>query len=274
MLVVLNLQFMSRKIIIAGNWKMNMKQAETQSFLSSLTELITNEKKQGDFEVLVFPPFTSLETAQTEITKLGLNFRVGAQDISQFKSGAYTGEISADMLAEINVNDVLVGHSERREIMKEDNSIINAKLKAALESGFKVILCCGESQAIRENGSTDNWVCEQMQTAFAGLEADNEIYERVSVAYEPIWAIGTGKTCDSTEANRVISVIRSKLAEIFSEKTAAEMRILYGGSVNSANIEELLAKEDIDGALIGGAAIKKEEFSGIIKKTLAKHSKV
>lgn len=264
---------MSRKFIIAGNWKMNMKQSETQSFLSALAELIPAEKKQNDFEVLVFPPFTSIEAAQKTIKDQALNFRVGAQNFSQFKSGAYTGEINAEMLTEINVQDVLVGHSERREILKEDDSIINAKLKAGLDSGFKVILCCGESQTIREQGTTDKWVCDQMQTAFAGLESTTDITKKVAIAYEPIWAIGTGKTCDSTEANRVISVIRKKIAEIFNAKIAEEMRILYGGSVNSANIEELMSKPDIDGALIGGASIKKDEFSSIIKKVLGLFAK-
>lgn len=265
---------MSRKYIIAGNWKMNMNQEETRNFLQNLAELIPNEKKQSDFEVLIFPPFTSINVAKEEVLNHQLNFRVGAQNISQFKSGAYTGEINGTMLAELRVKDVLVGHSERREILKEDDSIVNAKLKAALEAGFNVVLCCGESQSIREEGKTDTWVCNQMQSAFADLESYANIEEKVSIAYEPIWAIGTGKTCDSTEANRVISVIRNKLSEIFNSKVSAEMRILYGGSVNAANIEELLAKSDIDGALIGGASIKKEEFSSIIKKTSALFSRI
>jgi len=187
---------------------------------------------------------------------------VSAQDISQFDNGAYTGEISAEMLKEIGVDTVLVGHSERREIFKEDDSIINAKTIQALKNSLRVILCCGESDAIRSENKTDEWIKAQISSGLQNISADS--LANIVIAYEPIWAIGTGKTCDSVEANRVIKMIRDHLATLYSKDLADKMQILYGGSVKSSNAAELLSQSDIDGALVGGASLKAEEFSLIV----------
>lgn len=239
-----------------------MNKAQTTEFLTSLFKELKAEDLQS-VESMIIPPFTSLDTAKAEIDKSGLSVQLGAQDLSQYASGAYTGEISTDMIKETGANAVLVGHSERREIFNEDDSIINAKLKTGIEAGLTVVLCCGESEATREAGKTDEWVCGQIASALEGQDF-SKMTEQLVVAYEPIWAIGTGKTCDATEANRVITQIRAELVKILGEDTAQKIRILYGGSVKSANIEEIITQSDIDGALIGGASLKVEEYSKII----------
>jgi triosephosphate isomerase len=259
---------MQRKYLIAGNWKLNMNQAQTESFLQDLSADLNSIKNISDIETMVIPPFTSLEKARNIIRAKSLPFKLGAQDLSQYDSGAYTGEISAEMLMEIGVEYVLVGHSERREIFHESDSIINAKLKQALSKGLKVILCCGESEATRDAGATDTWVCNQMESAFRYIDFSNlNLPQNLVVAYEPIWAIGTGKVCQADEANRVISVIRKKLATILGENISDQIRILYGGSVKGSNIDEIIQQTDIDGALVGGASLKKEDILAIIKST-------
>jgi len=261
---------MPRKYLIAGNWKLNMTQAQTDSFLSELTEVINPIKNISSIETMVIPSFTSLEKAKSVICQKALPFKLGAQDISQYDSGAYTGEVSAEMLLEIGVDYVLVGHSERREIFLENDAVINAKLKQALSKGLKVILCCGESEATREAGNTDNWVCDQIESALSGLDlAVFNFPQNLVVAYEPIWAIGTGKVCQADEANRVISVIRNKLATLLGKNTSDQVRILYGGSVKGSNIDEIIQQSDIDGALVGGASLKKEDITAIINATAA-----
>ncbi len=253
---------MSRKKIIAGNWKLNMNQAETKKFLAALAPKLKIEDLQ-EIEVVICPTFTSLATAKESIKNS--NITLAAQDVSQYQSGAYTGEISAAMLQEIGVSSVLVGHSERRETFKEDDTIINAKLKTALEAGLKVILCCGESEATRDAGKTDSWVTGQIESALNGVSAESLI--NIVIAYEPIWAIGTGKTCDCSEANRVIKLIRNKVASLAGQEQAQKLRILYGGSVKASTIEETVKESDIDGCLVGGASIKEDEISAIISVT-------
>lgn len=256
---------MSRKKIIAGNWKLNMNQAETKLFLSSLTSKLKKEDLQ-EVEVIICPTFTSLATASELIKSTNSNIHLAAQDLSQYKSGAYTGEISAAMLQEIGVSSVLVGHSERREYFKEDDAVINAKLKAALEAGLQVILCCGESEATRDAGNTDAWVTGQIEAALTGIQTQS-LSSNIVIAYEPIWAIGTGKTCDCSEANRVIKLIRTKVAQLAGDQQADKVRILYGGSVKASTIEETMKESDIDGCLVGGASIKEDEISAIIAVT-------
>lgn len=260
---------MSRNIIIAGNWKLNLTQSETKEFLSELLHKTKTMDIKDPVKVLVHPSFTSLAQANESLKNSAINF--GAQNCSSQKSGAYTGEVSLDMLAETGAESIIIGHSERREIFGETDKDINEKFKAIQSNGkFTAILCCGESERTREEGKTDIWVESQIEAAFKDIKLDTSNLSRVVIAYEPIWAIGTGKTCDSDEANRVIEVIRKKMASLYSKEIADQISILYGGSVKASNIEELLSKSDIDGALIGGASLKVDEFSSIIEIAIKK----
>ena len=245
-----------RKPIIAGNWKLNKNQKETKDLANELVKGLDNPQA----EVIIFPTFTSLSAAAESIK--GSVIKLGAQDFSQYDSGAYTGEVSIEMLKEIGVEVLLIGHSERREIFNEDDSVINAKLSQALKSDLDIILCCGESLETREANKTDEWVTGQIAKALENNSVSN--FQKLSIAYEPIWAIGTGKTCDSAEANRVIAAIRTKVKEILGDVAADQIRILYGGSVKPSSIEEQMAQSDIDGALVGGASLKSEDFLKII----------
>lgn len=260
-----------RKKIIAGNWKLNMTQDQTKSFLSEVSSKL-NQNDLTQVQALVCPSFTSLAVAANAIKESGLTIALGAQNCSQHKSGAYTGEINTEMLKEIGVTHVLVGHSERREHFSEDNATINAKVKTGIEAGLHVILCCGESEATRESGETDAWVAGQIEAGIKGLEL-NDFASRITIAYEPIWAIGTGKVCDSAEANRVIKVIRCKLAQLLNQTTADATSILYGGSVKSSNIDEIMGQSDIDGALVGGASIQVAEFPALVASAAKEASK-
>lgn len=262
---------MNRRKMIAGNWKLNMKQSETEEFLTSLTASLDTSTLKA-IEVIVCPTFTSLNSAANSIKNNKSNIILGAQDLSQYTSGAYTGEINAAMLQEIGVDYVLVGHSERREYFKEDDSVINAKLKTALSSGLKAILCCGETESIRDSEQTDTWIESQIEAALAGIDSTN-LASKLVIAYEPIWAIGTGKVCESREANRVIKVIRDKLSQLIGKNEASSIRILYGGSVKSKNADEILSQSEIDGCLVGGASIIKEEFTSIISAATKLSSK-
>jgi triosephosphate isomerase (TIM) len=263
---------MIRKPFIAGNWKLNKNIKETKELSKTIADSVKSKGSLDSVDISIIPVFTSLSAAQEIISSRfssDQKIKLGAQDLSQFKSGAYTGEISAEMLQEIGVDLVLIGHSERREIFKEDDSIINAKFKRALEAGLEVILCCGESLETRKSGKTDEWIESQIQSAFQGLSVDAS---RVSIAYEPIWAIGTGETCESDEANRVIKLIRHKLSSILGQEQASKMRILYGGSVKPSTIAEQMSKSDIDGALVGGASLNPEDFLAIIENTCKQFS--
>ncbi|MDD9898168.1 MAG: triose-phosphate isomerase [Candidatus Melainabacteria bacterium] len=262
---------MKRKKIIAGNWKLNMNQAQTRDFLKEVSGKLSADDLNA-IEAIVCPPFTSIAAAGETIKEANLKIAVGAQNLSQHQSGAYTGEINAEMLKELGISSVLVGHSERRETFAEDDSVIKAKLNTGLEAGLNVILCCGESEATREVGDTDKWVAGQIASALEGLSL-TDFASRVTIAYEPIWAIGTGKVCDSAEANRVCAMIRSKLAEILDQASADATRILYGGSVKSSNVDEIIAQSDIDGALVGGASIKVEEFPALVASAARESAK-
>ncbi len=249
---------MTRKVLIAGNWKLNKNSQETREFLGALEKFLLSHS-QIKSEVVVFPTFTSLAAAQTQIQKS----KLGAQNLSEHISGAFTGEVSAEMLKELSVTYVLVGHSERREIFKEDDKTLNAKVLRALNAGLKVIFCCGESLQTREAGLTDTWIQNQIKEGLQNVAKDN-ISDNIVIAYEPIWAIGTGKTCEASEANRVIRLIREQITILFGETNAQQMRILYGGSVKASTITEQMQESDIDGALIGGASLSIDEFCSII----------
>lgn len=245
---------MLRKPIIAGNWKMNKTVSESVDFAKSLLD-ITNDK----VEALICVPFTSL----TEVKKVvdGSGIKLGAQNMHWEESGAYTGEVSAEMLKDIGVDYVIIGHSERREYYGETDETVNKKVKKAFEIGISPIMCCGETLEEREEGKAESKIKSQIEKGIEGLSAEQ--IENLVVAYEPIWAIGTGKTATSEQANDIIKHIREVVREEYGD-SADKMRIQYGGSVKPDNIKELMDQSDIDGALVGGASLKKEDFSALI----------
>ncbi len=247
---------MMRRPIIAGNWKMNKTPDEARALIEDLKPLVAD----AEAEVVVCPPFFCLAAA-VEAVK-GSSIKVGAQNLHFKKSGAYTGEVSADMLTALGVEYVIIGHSERRQYFAETDETVNLKVKAALEAGLKPIVCVGESLSQRENGITKEFVSMQTKLALKGLSADEA--KGVVIAYEPIWAIGTGKTATSDEANETIGDIRAALREEFGD-AADEIRIQYGGSMKGSNAKELMAKPEIDGGLIGGASLKAEDFEKVVK---------
>ena len=245
-----------RKPIIAGNWKMNNTNAAAKALIEELKPLV----KDAKCEVVTCVPYTCISTV-VEATK-GTNIKVGAENVHWAKSGAFTGEISAEMLKEIGVEYVIIGHSERRQYFGETDATVNARMKAALEAGLKPIVCVGELLSEREGGLTEQVVRTQTVNGFEGITAEQ--MENVVIAYEPVWAIGTGKTATAEDANETIGYIRSVLAEIFGAEVAEGVRIQYGGSMNPKNASELMAKEQIDGGLIGGASLKAGDFSLVV----------
>jgi triosephosphate isomerase len=245
-----------RKAIIAGNWKMNKTAKEAAQLIIGLRDKV----KDANCEVVICPPFTSL--AQAITLAEGTNIMVGAQNMYFEESGAYTGEISPLMLKNIGVKYVILGHSERRQIFKEDDALINKKVKSALVNGLIPILCCGETLEEREAGKTFEIINKQLKADLIDIDA-NSVANMV-IAYEPIWAIGTGKTATSEDANDVIKSIREKIKEMFGDEAAEGIRIQYGGSVKPSTIKEQMSQSDIDGALVGGASLTVEDFSGIV----------
>ena len=241
---------MARKKIVAGNWKMNMTPSEAVKLVAELKDLVKND----DVDVVYCVPAIDIVPV-VEAVK-GTNVKVGAENMYFEESGAYTGEISAAMLVDAGVKYVIIGHSERRDYFKEDDVLLNKKVKKAFEAGLTPILCCGESLEQREMGVTMDWIRLQIKSDLAGITADQ--VKSMVIAYEPIWAIGTGKTATSDQAQEVCKGIRDCIAEIYDEATAEAVRIQYGGSMNAGNAAELLAKPDIDGGLIGGASLKAE----------------
>ena len=246
-----------RQAVIAGNWKMNKTRPEAKALIEQIKPLV----KDADCGVVVCVPYTNLETA-LEATK-GSNIKVGAENCHWAKSGAFTGEISADMLAEMGVEYVVIGHSERRQYFGETDKTVNQRVRAALDAGLKVILCAGELLEQREQGITEE-VCG-MQTKVALCGVSKEELSHIIIAYEPVWAIGTGKTATAEQADEVNGFIRSVVAGLYGEDAAQALTIQYGGSMNAKNAEELLSKEHVDGGLIGGASLKAEDFSIIVK---------
>ncbi len=247
-----------RKAIIAGNWKMNKTRPEAKALLEELKPLA--QGIQG-VEVVACVPFTNLETALG--VTAGTNIKIGAQNCHFEKSGAFTGEISADMLTEMGVEYVVLGHSERRQYFGETDETVNKRTKAALAAGLKPIVCVGELLWERECGITEEVIGRQIKLDFFGISAED--MKKCVIAYEPVWAIGTGKTATAEQAQEVCAFIRAALAKKYDAKLAEEITIQYGGSMNAKNAAELLAKPDVDGGLIGGASLKAADFTEIIK---------
>jgi len=253
---------MARQPIIAGNWKMNLNHFEAILLVQKLAASLT-EQQLTEVETVVLPPFTDLRSVQTAIEGDKLLFGIGAQDLSKHPSGAYTGEVSGAMLAKLNVTYVLAGHSERREYHDEDDTLVNAKVKAAFVAGLTPILCVGEGLVTREEGTHVVHCTNQLAAGLDGLKAEQ--VQQVVVAYEPVWAIGTGKTATPEDAQEVCAALRVKLAELHGAEVADAVRVQYGGSVKAGNIAAIMAQPDIDGALVGGASLDAEEFASIVR---------
>ncbi len=246
---------MSRKKIIAGNWKMNMTPSEAVALINTLKPLVQND----EVDVLLCVPAIDIIPAM-EAAK-GTNIQIGAENMYFEEKGAYTGEISPNMLVDAGVKYVIIGHSERREYFAETNETVNKKVLKAFEHGITPIICCGESLTQREQGITIDWIRQQIKIAFLNVTADQA--KTAVIAYEPIWAIGTGKVATTEQAQEVCAAIRACISEIYDEATAAAIRIQYGGSVSAASAPELFAQADIDGGLVGGASLK-PDFGAIV----------
>ncbi len=247
----------TRKTIIAGNWKMNKTPDEAKALITEMIPLV----KDADCDVIACVPFVDLATAQ-EAAK-GTNIKIGAENCHWAKSGAFTGEISADMLAAMGIEYVILGHSERRQYFGETDVTVNQRVRAALDAGLTVILCVGELKEEREQGITAELCRMQTKIALQGVSAEE--MSRIVIAYEPVWAIGTGLTATSDQADEVCGIIRDVLAELYSKEVAEATTIQYGGSMNDANAEELLSKVNVDGGLIGGASLVAEKFAKIVE---------
>ena len=247
-----------RKVIVAGNWKMNKTAKEAKKFISELKPLVADVKNAG---VVIGAPFTALETAVKEAE--GSNIKIAAQNMNPNENGAYTGEISPLMLKDLGVEYVILGHSERREYYGETDKFINEKLKSALKHELKPILCIGEKLEERENGTTEKVVKEQL---IGGLEGVCEkSVENVVIAYEPVWAIGTGKTATPEQAQEVHAFIRKLLTDLYGAEVAENITVQYGGSMKADNAHELISQKDIDGGLVGGASLEAGSFAEIVK---------
>ena len=245
-----------RRKVIAGNWKMNMLPNEAINFIQELAPLVKDTKN----EVILCVPYTDLFYALLHVQ--GTNIKIGAQNMHWEEKGAYTGEVSAPMLKSIGVEYVIIGHSERRQYFAETDETVNKKIKAAFTNGLKPIVCVGETLEQRENGETVKIITNQTKLALEGL-TDEQVKNTI-IAYEPIWAIGTGKTATSEDANNSIKAIRDEICQIYGQNVANGVIIQYGGSVKSSNAKELFEMSDIDGGLVGGASLKSEEFSKIV----------
>ena len=246
-----------RKAVIAGNWKMNKTPAEAKELISAIAPLV----KDAGCDVVACTPFVDLASAQDAAA--GTNIQIGAENCHWEKSGAYTGEISAEMLASMGVNIVIIGHSERRQYFGETDVTVQKRVRAALDAGLTVILCVGETLEQREQGITSELVAMQTKIALGGVS--EEELKRVIIAYEPVWAIGTGKTATAQQANEVCHTIREVIGAVYSQAAADGITIQYGGSMNAGNAAELLAQPDVDGGLIGGASLKPNDFATIVK---------
>ena len=244
---------------IAGNWKMNLTHLEAIQFIQDLGYEFKNK---NNIDVCICPPFTALRSVKNIIDADKLSIKIGAQNMHWEESGAFTGEISPLMLAALGMDYVIIGHSERREYFSETNEIVNKKVKSAFVHNLKPIMCVGESLAIRESGKAREFVLGQVTECLKDIDVKN-IFD-LTIAYEPIWAIGTGKNATSNDANDMCSAIRKKIADLYNNSAAELLRIQYGGSVKPSNITELMSMPDIDGALVGGASIKVEDFAAII----------
>ncbi|MEY3890586.1 MAG: hypothetical protein RLY62_768 [Actinomycetota bacterium] len=253
---------MLRKPLIAGNWKMNLNHLEAIAVTQKLAYSL-EDRDYDAVEVVIIPPFTDIRSVQTLVDGDRLRLLYGAQDISVAESGAYTGEISGSMLNKLGCTYVLVGHSERRTNHSESDEIVNKKIKASLANELKPILCIGEELSVREAGNQISFVLEQLRNGLKGFHKPD--LKKIVIAYEPVWAIGTGKTATPEDAQEVCSAIRSELRKIGNDEIADNCRILYGGSVKSINTLDIMKEVDVDGALVGGASLDPEEFARISK---------
>ncbi|MGE5592640.1 MAG: triose-phosphate isomerase [Betaproteobacteria bacterium] len=247
-----------RRRIIAGNWKMNKTRDEAVDLVGDLKEMLADV---GDVEVVVCPPFTALDAVREALR--GSNVELGAQNMYWEEEGAFTGEISPLMLRNLGCTYVILGHSERRTYFGETDEGVNRKVKSAIANGLLPIICVGETLEQRDAGKTEEVVVRQTKAALSGVKTNGA--ERIVIAYEPVWAIGTGRNASADEANRVIRLIRQSVAEMFNERIAQEVRIQYGGSVKPQNIADFLGQPDIDGALVGGASLDAASFAAIVK---------
>ena len=251
-----------RKPLIAGNWKMNLNHLEAIAVTQKLSYSL-DDKDYDALEVVVIPPFTDIRSVQTLIDGDRLRLSYGAQDLSPEVSGAFTGDISGSMLNKLGVSYVTVGHSERRAIHNEDDNLVNRKIKAALANEITPIFCIGEELSIREAGNHVEHVLNQVRNGLKGFHKPD--LKKIVFAYEPVWAIGTGKTASAEDAQEVCSAIRVELEKIGSSEISGAARILYGGSVKSSNIVEIMKQDDVDGVLVGGASLDAEEFARIAR---------
>lgn len=253
---------MARTPLMAGNWKMNLNHLEAVHLVQGLAMALDDANfTYDDVEVVVIPPFTDIRSVQTVVEGDNLKIKYGAQDISTHESGAYTGEVSAAMLAKLGVSYVVVGHSERREYHGESDALVGEKARVALAAGMTPIICCGEGLEVRKEGRHVEHVLAQIDGALDGMDAEQAA--KIVIAYEPIWAIGTGEVATPEDAQEVCGAIRARLAELYTPELADSVRVLYGGSVKSTNVADIMAQPDVDGGLVGGASLKAEEFSKI-----------
>ncbi len=258
---------MSRKPIIAGNWKMNLLQTQARELFIGIAKYAENYKVEELPTIVIAPTFLSVGAVESmRCDRCRPLVKTAVQNCHWENSGAYTGEISVEMAKDAGCDYVIIGHSERRQYFSETDEMINKKAKAILAGGLIPIICCGETLEQREAGVTDSHIAGQIKAALEGISSED--VEKSVIAYEPIWAIGTGKTCDSAEANRVIAMIRNVVKEVAGAKASEEIRILYGGSVKPNTIEEQMRQSDIDGALVGGASLKIDSFNEIIENTM------
>ena len=257
---------MARKPMMAGNWKMNNTIAEAVVLAQEISNHYEKEWPEH-VDVVVCPPYVDLKPVKTVFDFDKAKVSVAAQNVYWEPAGAFTGEVSVPMLKEIGCTHCIVGHSERRELFGETNEDVNRKVKALVAGGIAPIVCVGESLAVRDAGTTDEYVCAQVRAALAGLDAAENMAGAV-IAYEPIWAIGTGRTATPEQAEAVCAAIRATLAELFGGEVAEDARVLYGGSMNPGNVEALVAQPDIDGGLVGGASLKAESFVQLIEACL------
>ncbi|AJW39135.1 Triosephosphate isomerase [Rhodococcus sp. B7740] len=249
---------MARKPLIAGNWKMNLNHLEAISLVQKIAFSLP-EKYFDKVDVTVIPPFTDIRSVQTLVEGDKVLLTYGAQDVSSEDKGAFTGEISGSMLAKLGCTFVVVGHSERRTLHNEDDAVVLAKTKAALKNGLTPIVCIGEGLNIREAGEHVAYNVAQLRGSLDGLSAED--ISKVVIAYEPVWAIGTGRVASASDAQEVCGAIREELKSLSSGEVAAGVRVLYGGSVNAKNVGEIVGQPDVDGALVGGASLKADEFA-------------
>ena len=255
---------MARKPLMAGNWKMNLNHVEAVGLVQKLAWTLDDKQHDyGKVEVVVVPPFTDIRSVQTVVDGDRLKIRYGAQDVSTQDEGAYTGDISAGMLAKLGCSYVVVGHSERREHHAEDDATVNAKAHKTVAAGMTPIVCVGEGLDVRQDGRHVEHTLEQLDGSLDGFDAKQ--VAALVVAYEPVWAIGTGEVATPDDAQEVCAAIRARVAETRGDEAAGGVRILYGGSVKAANVAGIMQQPDVDGALVGGASLQADEFGGICR---------